>query len=241
MGQTGIIAAIGFSVLALFVTLDSALGLGGAAFIADICRTILDDGMAADAAAGGDMAMQPKPLPLILLSLAATIGMVAIATRDHWRELAGSAPPDVSDTAAILSAIATVAATSGRSRREELADIYRIVAGVSLEEEIADYLLDRVRDLQGATVPPLRFTRLESAIGRRRVLAAAFIAGGLDRDPTTVSLETVERLVEEIGATGADIAAARNAVRDWVADSHAVPGVSIITLLRHRPLALRPT
>jgi hypothetical protein len=148
MSQSGTIAAIGFPALALAMTVDSALGIGGGAFIADICRTILDDVMAADTEGGDGMAMQPKPLPLILLSLAATLGMVA--------------------------------------------------------------------------------------------LSAAFLAAGIDRHPTPAVVATVERLAQDIGATPADVAAARSAVRDWAADYRVVPGVSIITLLRHRTLALRP-
>ncbi|MCG6885428.1 MAG: hypothetical protein LJE62_16890 [Silicimonas sp.] len=229
---------VGLAGVAVAATVDSALGLGGGAFLADICRTILDDGTISDGM--GDMAMGVKPVPLIALSLIATIAAIAILTRDQRRVRSGQSVPDDAERSAILSAMILVATTHGRTSRSEIMDVFRIVTGHPLEEELADLTCKRFAELKPTELRMYSLPRLETSIARRRTIAAALMVGCVVRPAAAGVNRLIERIAFDVKATSEDVAAARKALSEWQDDISPVDGISLIALLRHRVLRLRP-
>ncbi len=228
---------IGLAGIAVLATLDSALGLGGGAFLADICRTVLED----EPSGGmGGMAMEVKPVPLIALSMAATGAAIWAMTREHQREEAGRSAPDGEEQAAILSAMVIVAASQGRTSREEIRDVFRIVTEHELDEDLVDLAYERYLAMVEAEKPRHRMPPVSSSIGRRRTLAAALIMGCVARRSTETTPALIERIALDIGATTDDIAVARQSLGEWQKDCQPASGVSPVTVLRHRSLRLAP-
>lgn len=238
MNGFNIYGAVGLSAVAVLATLDSALGFGGGAFLADICRTILEE----EGASGGmgAMSMEVKPVPLIGLSLAVTLIAISILTLEQRRVAAGRSAPDNEERAAILSASVLISAAQGSGARNEIADVFKIVTGHPLEAELADLAYARLQGLKGATLDAYRSAPVERPIARRRALAAALMVGCVARPATQRATDLIERLSIDIGATQEDIAAARRALTDWKSGCEPVKGVSLVALLRHRTLTLRP-
>ncbi len=229
-----LIGLCGFAVLA---TLDQALGLGGGALLADICRTILE-GDAGGEGMGG-MAMEIKPVPIIGLSLAFTGAAIFLMTRDQRRIADGRSEPDAQESAAILSAMFLMARAHGKIARDEVRDVYKIVTGHDLEPRLLDHFLSRFGDaLQDQTT--MRLDPVQTSIGRRRALAAAFMVGCVGRPPSPAITELIEQLSDDIGASADDIRAAKAALNEWQDGVEPLQGVSPVALLRNRALTLRP-
>lgn len=238
MNRFNTFGLVGLSAVAVVATLDSALGLGGGALLADICRTFLEDDMSGDGMGG--MAMEVKPVPLIALSLGATAAAIAVLTRDHNLTIAGRSQPDGQEQSAILSAILVIATVQGRVSRQEVMDVFRIVTGYPLEDELADFAMERFNAFAETDPENLRLARVSTAIGRRRVLAAALMMGCVARQPTNESSRLIEQMTVDIGAKSDDVAEAQKALTVWQGESERIEGVSMITMLRHRVLTLRP-
>ncbi len=231
----GLGALCGVGVIA---TLDSAFGLGGGAFLADICRTFLEDEPMEGGMAG--MSMEVKPVPLIALSLAATTAAIWALTREHQRAVTGRSEPDDEERSAILSATLIVAAAQGRTSRDEIADVFRIVTCHDLDDDLLETAYQRFRDMLEGEARAYRMAEVSTAIGRRRALAAALMVGCVAREPGETILSLIGQMASDMGATSDDIAAARGALEHWKADLEPVQGVSPVSLLRHRSLRLRP-
>lgn len=227
---------IGLAGVAVLATVDSALGLGGGALIADICRTILDEGPGGMA----DMPMEVKPAPLIALSLAATGASILALTWDSKRALAGRSAPDEEEVAGILSAMLIVATSQGRTSREEITDVFRIVTYHELSEDLVNAAYDRFRAMAESDPSTLRMPSISSSIGRRRTLAAALIMGCVARPPAAKTTALIESIALDTGATSDDVKAAKSALKAWKEGCAATPGVSPVMLLRHRALQLEP-
>ncbi|MEM6385932.1 MAG: hypothetical protein AAF718_06820 [Pseudomonadota bacterium] len=234
----GLVGLCGIGVVA---TIDSAFGLGGSALLADICMTILEgapqDG---EMAAMDDMDMEVKPVPLIALSLAATTAAIIALAKDHQRIAMGRAEPDDKERASILSAMLVVAAVSGRTTREEMMDVFRIVTGHGLNDELLDLAYARFATLSQEGAMRSRLPPVSSSIGRRRTLAAAMMIGCVVRPATGNVQRVLDRLAQDIGADANDVSEARQALDNWQEDCTPCHGVSPVTLLRHRPLTLMP-
>lgn len=231
----GLCSLAGVSVLA---TVDSALGLGGGALLADICRTLLED----EPAMGGmgEMQMEVKPLPLIGLSLAATGAAIYALTREHNRTVTGRSEPDDAERAAILSAMLIVAAAHGRVSRDEIRDAFRIVTGHDLGDELLSLACARLHAMIRGEVQSRRLPPVASSIGRRRSLAAALMIGCVARAASEEVAGIIQDLAVDIGATRDDIAAARRSLELWQEGCVPTAGVSPVTVLRHRVLTLTP-
>ncbi len=227
---------VGLAGVAVLATVDSALGLGGGAFLADICRTFLED----DPAGMGDMRMEVKPVPLIALSLVATVVAITALTREHQRAAAGRSAPDDEERAAVLSAMLIVATSQGRTSREEIMDVFRIVTHHQLDDDLLNLSYDRYLAMSKAGSGDYRLPPVSTSIGRRRTLAAALMIGCVARPATEETLVLIESLALDIGATSEDISAARQALEAWQDGCSPVAGVSPITVLRHRALQLAP-
>lgn len=231
----GLCSLAGVAVLA---TLDSALGLGGGALLADICRTLLEDEPAKRAM--DEMQMEVKPVPLIGLSLAATGAAIFALTREHNRTMTGRSAPDDAETAAILSAMLVVAATQGRASREEIRDVFRIVTGHDVGDELMSLACTRLHAMIGGEVRMHRIPPVSSSIGRRRSLAAALMIGCVARSASDEVASIIEDVALDIGATADDISAARQSLELWQEGCVLAAGVSPVTVLRHRVLTLAP-
>ena len=231
----GLISLAGVAVAA---TVDSALGLGGGAMLADICRSFLDGESSGDGAGG--MGMQVKPVPLIALSLVATVASIVALTQDQRRISAGRSVPDNAERSAILSAIVLVATTHGKTSRSEIADVFHIVTGYPLEEELVDLACKRFAELRPDDLGRFSIPMLETSIARRRTIAAALIVGCVIRPASPGVKRLIERIAFDVNASSEDVAAAHRALSDWQGDTSPVEGVSPIALLRHRVLGLSP-
>lgn len=232
----GLCGLAGISVLA---TLDSALGLGGGAFLADVCRTLLEG--ESDMSAGmGDMQMEIKPLPLIAVSTVATAAAICALTREHRMALAGKSAPSDEEQAAILSAMLVVGIAHGRVSRDEIDDVYRIATGHYLTEEVLNLACFRFREMQSGSVACASLPLVATSIGRRRTLVAALMLGCVARPASQSVLDTIENIALDIGATADDISAARHALAEWQQGFVPTRGVSTVTVLRHRKLSLAP-
>lgn len=235
----GLGALCGVGVLA---TLDSALGLGGGALLADICRTFLEDEPAGGEGMGGmaGMSMEVKPVPLIALSLAATTAAIWALAQDHQKVVTGRSEPDDEERSAILSAMLIVATAQGRTTRDEMADVFRIVTSHDLEDDLLEAAYTRFHDMQADPARSYRMPEVRTSIGRRRVLAAALIVGCVARQSTEHMSGLIAQLAADIGATSEDITAARDSLAEWQSDHTPVRGVSPVSVLRHRSLQLSP-
>ena len=232
---------VGLCSIGFLATLDIAFELGGSAVLADICMSILE-GNVYDVEKVGmlAMAMEIKPVPLIVLSLVATTAAIFALTRDHQRMLAGKSEPDDAERAAILSGMLLVAVARGQMSREELQDVFRIVTGHSLSRELVDFVYDRFKQLSDAEQAQHHLTLLGSSIGRRRTLSAAMMLGSAAKSSVHITASLVDRIATDIGATPDDILVARNAVENWHGDCPLTDGVSPVTVFRHRALELAP-
>lgn len=224
----------------MLATVDSALGLGGGALLADICRTLLD-GESEMGGGMGDMPMEIKPLPLIMLSMAATGAAIYALAHDQNRILAGQSEPDDAERASILSAMLVVAVAQGHTTRDEFRDVFRIATGHNLSDELLalayarfNDLLDDSSDRNDLRVPPVATT-----IGRRRSLAAALMIGCVARKPSDEVSAVLEQMALDIGATSDDVTVARRALSEWQKGCAPMNGVSPVTILRHRNLRLK--
>ncbi len=231
----GLGALCGVGVIA---TLDSALGLGGGALLADICRTFLEDEPMEGGMAG--MSMEVKPVPLIALSLAATTAAIWAVTQEHQRAVTGRSAPDDEERSAILSATLIVAVAQGRTSRDEIADVFRIVTCHALEDDLLEAAYRRFREMVGEEPRSYRMPEVSTSIGRRRALSAALMVGCVAREPDEHMSALIGQMASDIGATSEDIAAARNALEHWQQDLEPVQGISPVSLLRHRSLQLSP-
>lgn len=235
----GLVGLCGVGVAA---TIDSAFGLGGSALLADICMTILEGDTPEGEMGGGmaDMPMEIKPVPLIGLSLAATTAAIYALTRDHQRMIRGKSEPDDAERAAILSAMLLVAAERGRTSRDELKDVFRIVTSHRLSPELVDFAYDRFGQMTETELSQYRLAPLGTGIGRRRTLAAALMIGCAARLSPVIVEPLIGRIASDIGAAPEDIQAAQRAVDEWQGDSALMEGISPVTVFRHRDLELTP-
>ncbi|MBT8474091.1 MAG: hypothetical protein KJO78_01325, partial [Alphaproteobacteria bacterium] len=228
--------AIVLSALAVAATVDAAFGFGGAAWLADLCLTGTEEDMAA-------MDMTPrevKPVPLIALSLGVTASAIGFLSIEHRRASSGHVAPDNEERAGILSAMVLVAAAQGRTTRGEILNIFRIVTRHQLEGAFADLALTRYQELLNSDIDQVQMAPISSGLGRRRVLSASLLMGCVSREAPPRIEALIRRLATEIGATDDDCVAARAALDEWHADCRDVKGVSLVSLLCHRPLSLRP-
>ncbi|MDJ0637438.1 MAG: hypothetical protein QNJ20_01285 [Paracoccaceae bacterium] len=239
MNMTKTYGLIGLCFLGVLATLDSILGLGGSALIADICRTILEDEPAMGGGMG-DMRMEVKPAPIIAISLTATFAAIFELMRDQQKISEGRSEPEPAERAGILSAMLLVAQARGKTTREEVQDIFRIVTSHELEEELVTLFFDRFNALTPKDHRQVRLDPLPTSIGKRRALAAALMIGCVGRSPDSQVSELIEQIALDIDADASDIAAARHALSDWQKDYRPLEGVSPVSVLRHRNLALRP-
>ena len=230
---------VGLCAVGVTATLDSALGLGGSALLADICMTILEGGESSE---GGmaDMPMEVKPVPIIAISLAATTAAIYALAQDHKKTMTGRSEPSDEERASILSAMLLVGATQGRVSREEMLDVFRIVSHHELDPDLLDFAHQRFHVLAEADLEQYRLPPVTSSIGRRRTLAAALMLGCVARPATEAVSALVERIALDIEATSDDIAAARRSLESWKQDCPTREGVSLVTVLRHRALELAP-
>lgn len=235
MNKTAIHGAIGFSVLAVGATIDAALGLGGVEWLADLCLT--------DEAEMGDMDMSPrevKPVPLIALSLGITVSALGFMSLDQRRSLSGRTAPDTTQQAAILSAMLLVAVQLGKTSRSELTGLYRIATHHDLEPQILDLAIERFEQMKQAPSMSIDIVAPTTALGRRRVLAAAMLMARKPAADTPEIRNLVEALIDRIGASLDDAKAVRAALDEWDADCRNIGSVPLFSLLRDRPLLLKP-
>ena len=224
--------------LALLATLDQALGLGGGALLADICRTILDDDMGGEGMGG--MSMDIKPVPIIALSLAFTAAAILALTRDQNRTLAGRSVPDTQERAAILSAMYLVARANGKISQDEVRDVFTVVTSHPLESQLVELFVQRF-DADKTKDPAFHLEPVDTSIGRRRTLAAALLVGCVGRPHSDAMLSLIQQIAVDIGASAEDIQAARAALNEWQEGCEPVQGVSPVALMRHRALSLSAT
>lgn len=231
----GLIGLCAFGVVA---TLDSAFGLGGSALLADICMTILE-GDSADAGMA-DMPMEVKPVPIIAISLAATAAAIFALAQDHQKLMTGRSEPNDEERASILSAMLLVSAAQGRTSREEMLDVFRIVTHHELAPDLLDVAYERFHMLAETDLMQHRLPSVSSRIGRRRTLAAALMLGCVARPSNDAVTAVIERIAIDIGATSEDISIARRSLESWKDGCPTAAGVSLVTVLRHRGLELSP-
>ncbi len=235
----GLGALCGVGVVA---TLDSAFGLGGGALLADICMTLLEDEPAMDEGMGGmpEMSMEVKPVPLIALSLAATTAAIWALAKEHEKSVTGRTEPDDEERSAILSSMLIVAVVQGRTSRDEMANIFRIVTSHDLDNDLLEAAYQRFCNMRESDTRDYRMPEVSTPLGRRRTLAAALMTGCVARKSEEGMLDLIGKIAADIGATSEDIAAARAALEQWQEDLEPVQGVSPVSLLRHRSLLLNP-
>ena len=133
-----------------------------------------------------------------------------------------------------------VATSQGRTSREEIMDVFRIVTHHQLDDDLLNLSYDRYLAMSKAGSGDYRLPPVSTSIGRRRTLAAALMIGCVARPATEETLVLIESLALDIGATSEDISAARQALEAWQDGCSPVAGVSPITVLRHRALQLAP-
>ena len=227
-------SALGFSAVCLGLAADAAVGLGTAQWLADLCLTDASDDMS-------DMEMVTvTPGPLLALSLGfAGLGMRIIAAEEKTIAL-GLGKPTPVENAGILSALILTSAENGRTTEFEIANIYQVVTGHSLEEEVAALTFARYQATDPDAVDQYALEPVESALSRRRILAAALMNACVIGSGSPRLGGMIERFAVDIGATPDDVAAANTALQRWTATDSALSGAPLITLLRSKPLGLRP-
>ena len=235
MNKTAIHGAIGFSVLSVGATIDAALGLGGVAWLAELCLT--------DEANMAGMDMAPRdvnPVPLLALSIGATGTAFGLIAQDQMRSLSVRAVPDAAEQAAILSTMLLMASALGKTSRAELSGFFRIATHNDLNPAILEMAIARFKEMQDTGDTRCTLEPLEKPLSRRRVLAAAML---MVRKPGAVTPEIealIERVIDRIGATLEDATDVKAALDAWDQDCSDVKDLPLFSLLRDRPLALQP-
>lgn len=227
-------ATLGLSATFFCLAVDAVVGVGAAQWLADLCLTDEGAGMA-------DMEMvEVTPLPLLGISLGlAGIGFWLLLSDDRKSAL-GLDEPDSAERAGILSAITLVAAASRRTNAFEISDIFQIVTGHPLEEEYANHAMRYFRTIDPNRINDYPLQPIDSALSRRRVLAAALLMGCVVSDITPRVSAMIEQFAVDIGATPDDVASARLALQRWTAGETQLKGMPLITILRGKPLGLTP-
>ena len=235
MNKTAIHGAIGFSVLSVGATIDAALGLGGVAWLAELCLTDETN------MAGMDMAPRDvNPVPLLALSIGATSTAFALIAHDQMRSLSVRAIPDAAEQAAILSTMLLMACALGKTSRAELSGFFRIATHNDLDPAILEMAMARFKEMQETGDTRCTLEPLTNPLSRRRVLAAAML---MVRKPGAVTPEIealIERVIDRIGATLEDATNVKAALDVWDQDCSDAKDLPLFSLLRDRPLALQP-
>lgn len=230
----GLIGLAGFAMAAMA---DYALGLGGLALLAGVGSTLLADGAAEAADA---LPTNVNPELLIVLSLCVGGAALVALGLDRRKARAGHPKPDEAERTVILSAMLLMATLHGKTSRNEIMDVFRIVTGHRLEESFVDLARERFVEIQKADIRSLGLPKLETSIARRRTIAAALMVGCVVRPAAPGVNRLIERIAFDIRASADDVAAARRALSDWQDDASPVEGTSLVALLRHRVLSLKP-
>ena len=235
MRQTVKYSALGFSATCFALAADAAMGLGTAQWLADLCLT---------EPAGGDMSdmemYQVTPGPFLAVSIAmAGIGMGILVTEDREAAL-GMTPPDTAEHASILSAIVMVAATSGKTTEQDIANVFQIVTGSTLEPKLAELAYQRFRATNPDTMDAYALEPSENPLSRRRIMAAALLVGCVAHEPTARTMDLIETIAFSTGSTPDDVSAAKAALQIWSDTDANLTGSPLITLLKTKRLGLRP-
>ena len=234
MRQTIKLASLGFSATCFCLAVDAAVGVGAAQWLADLCLTDASDDMS-------DMVMEPvTPLPFLTISIAmAGVGLGMLFTEDREAAL-GLTSPDAAEHTDILSAIVMVAAAAGKTRQQDISDVFQIATGTALEPDLAQLAHQRFQTLDPQQLRSFKLTPNERPLARRRTISAALLMGCVAHAPTRNTHRVIEHLVASIGATPEDITAAKHALTDWTTTDSGLTGLPLITLLKGKPLGLRP-
>ena len=234
MRQAVKLSALGFSATCFCLAADAAVGLGTAQWLVDLCLTEAPGQM-------GDMEMaEATPGPFLAMSVAfASIGIGVLVTEDREAAL-GLTQPDPSEHAAILSAIVLVAATTGKMTEQDIANVFEIVTGSELEPDLAALAFQRFQAIDRDRLTTYAIAPSDNSLARRRIMAAALMVGCVANDPTPESTALIESLAFSTGATPEDVSAARQALQTWSEGDSGLRGSPLITLMRGKPLGLRP-
>lgn len=234
MRQTVKIASLGFSATCFCLAADAAMGVGAAQWLADLCLTDPSGDMS-------DMAMEPvTPTPFLVLSaVLAGVGMGILFTEDREAAL-GLTTPDATEHTGILSAIVMVAAAGGNTRQQDIADVFQIATGTTLEPDLAKLAYERFQNLDRQKLRSYVIPPSDNPLARRRMIAAALLMGCVANKPSRKTSRVIEHVSVSVGATPEDIAAAKLALNDWTATDSNLTGRPLITLLKSKPLGLRP-
>ena len=235
MRQAAKYSALGFSATCFCLAADAAMGLGTAQWLIDICLTEAPGGDM------GDMEMaQATPGPFLAMSIAlAGIGMGILFTEDREASL-GLTPPDTAEHAGILSAIVLVAASTGKTTEQDIANIFKIVTGTTLEPDLAALAFERFKAINPDHLATYAIEPSDNPLARRRIMAAALLVGCVANEPTEQTTDLIEGLAFSTGSTPDDVAAARTALQNWSKSDSGLRGAPLITLLKAKPLGLRP-
>ena len=227
-------SALGFSATCFCLAADAAMGLGTAQWLVDLCLTETGDDM-------GDMEMaEATPGPFLALSIAcAGVGMGILFTEDREAAL-GLTPPDTAEHAGILSAIVMVAASTGKTTEQDIANVFQIVTGSPLEPDLAALAYQRFKSIDPDHLSTYAIEPSDNPLARRRIMAAALMVGCVANEPTEQTTELIEGLAFSTGATPEDVTAARTALHKWSDSDSGLRGAPLITLLKSKPLGLRP-
>ncbi|NNE80048.1 MAG: hypothetical protein HKN18_07220 [Silicimonas sp.] len=227
-------SALGFSALCFGLAVDATVGIGTAQWLADLCLTDAGDDMS-------DMVMATvKPGPLLALSMGfAGLGMWLLLAEDKKLAL-GLSEPTTAEQAGILSAIILAAVENGRTTEYEIAHVYEIVTGHALHEEMAWLAFDRFQTFDPDAADKAAPGPVDTPLARRRILAAALMTGCVIGSASPGIAALIEHLSLNIGATPDDVTAANTALQNWMASDSGLNGAPLVTLLRTKPLGLRP-
>ena len=234
MRQAAKYSALGFSATCFCLAADAAMGLGTAQWLVDLCLTEAPGDM-------GNMEMATAtPGPFLAMSIAlAGIGMAILMTEDREAAL-GLTPPDTAEHAGILSAIVLIAASTGKTTEQDIANIFKIVTGATLEPDLAALAYQRFKALDPENLSTYAIEPSDNPLARRRILAAALLVGCVANEPTPESNDLIEGLAFSTGSTPEDVSAARAALQKWSMTDSGLSGSPLITLLKSKPLGLRP-
>ena len=185
-----------------------------------------------------DVSASPA-LFLVLGLIFAGVALGLMVTDDRQAAL-GLTPPDSAEHAGILSAMVLVAASTGRTTEQDIANIFKIVTGSQLEPDLAALAFRRFQAIEPAHLSTFSVEPSDNPLARRRIMAAALMVGSVANEPTRESTALIESLAFSTGSTPEDVAAARAALQDWANSDSGLQGSPLITLLRSKPLGLRP-
>lgn len=205
------ILCLGLSAAAFAGAVDSMLGIGGAAWLVDLC---LSTPMTED-----EMAVMAAPDPTSA-SLAAGVSLAAWTAILHHPMVEDLLvrPHKGARQAAILTAICRAAIPAGRIEPGEVRRVVRLVSGQDLRRDMAEAVAAHVRRFarDGAPDGSLRLARFANGRTRREVLAAAVLTaddGGRVAGPDAE--DAIMDMMDEIGATASDALAVGRAVAAW--------------------------